>query len=251
MRHWIPSLIIPLFSLLLTLNAARGSDKVESSEANKNNAEAIKAVAEASEISIGAVAKKQKLEAEAVKLLAEARTLASEHDLNLAKRDMIYAEIARLEQKMRISAYEFQRIVRADYQMHYDIERIESHVTLIRPLFLGRANWKTWVGLEYLLQQTGDADLILAVMFETKVPPLKEEDFERNDGFPQTKTFTGTNLGQLYSFARAHDFSFRQYGDAHKMIMKVLAFITKAAQLRIEQYRQINQSVRLTIAEIP
>jgi hypothetical protein len=120
----------------------------------------------------------------------------------------------------------------------------------VKPLALGRANWQTWVGLEYLMERTADADIIVTTMFDIPVEPLPGSEFVQNGMMLPAPDFPGGNLGELYNFVRDNDLSFRQFGKSHKYIMKVLAMVEKAGELRIDELRDINQAIRLTIASI-
>ncbi len=232
---------------LLSAPLAQGAD--DSAARAKAIAEAGKADADAARTRILTPAEKEKLEAETAKLIAEAYKLLSEAHLNEARTQQIYQEIAALQQRMRIAEYEFQRIAAADYQLRVETAEIERSANLVRPLMLGRASWKTWVGLEHLIMKCGDADIVTAVMFDVPVPEIPGAQFLSNYGDP-VPDFEGGNLGLLYAFARDNDLSFRSFSPAHQLIMKVVAMINKAVELKEAELRDINQSIRLTIAKI-
>lgn len=230
--------------------AATGPTIGESSSAYKALEEAGKTNSEGNRIDMLAPQEASKLQAETAKLIAEAYRTLTEAHLNEAKTQQVWTEIQALQQRMRVREYEFQRIVAADFQMNEEILVVEQNQNLVRPLVLGRANWRTWVGLEYLMQTTGDADIIVQVMFDIPVPALSSSEFVKNGSNIPAPEFVGGNLGELYTFAQENDLSFKKFGQAHKNVMRILAMVSKAAELRINELRDINQAVRLTIANI-
>ncbi len=213
------------------------------SEAGKNDADK-------GRTNLLAPAEVEKIRSEAAKNWADGMKSISEADLNYTKKEALYLDMERLKQRMRITEYEFNRIIRADYKMNNEIAFLEGQGNLVRSLILGRANWKTWLGLEHLMERVGDADVLVQVMFEIKVDDLGPSEFITNDPGGFAETFTGGSLGELYVFVQKRDYSFKKFGKAHKSIMKVVAMITKAAEFKIRELRDINQAIRLTIAKI-
>ncbi len=241
-----------LKSTVLALSLALApSAYAEETDAQRSKAiaDAAKAQAEANRTRVLTSAEKEKLEAETTKLIAEAYKLLSEANLNAARTQQIYQEIAALQQRMRMAQYEFERVAAADYELEQETAELERNANLVRPLMLGRANWKTWAGLEALIMKCGDADIVTTVMFTIEIPNLAATEFISNYG-TAVPDFDGGNLGLLYSFARDNDLSFRPYGPAHQSIMKVVAMINKAVELKEAELRDINQSIRLTIVRI-
>lgn len=216
----------------------------------KEIAEAGKANADSNRTNMLAPREAAKMEAETAKLIAEAYRTLTEAHLNEAKTAQVYQEIFALQQRMRIREYEFGRIVAADFRMNEEINLIEGNTNLVKPLTLGHANWKTWVGLEFLMERTADADIIVATMFDIPVEALPSSEFIQNGMAMPAPEFTGGNLGELYSFAQVNDLSFRKFGKSHKYIMRILAMVSRAGELRIDELRDIDQAVRLTIANI-
>lgn len=207
----------------------------------------VRALSESRRTDLLAPLEARRLEAETIRLIAEAYRTLSETELNDQRARLIAVEIQRLQQRMRITEHEFSRIARADFEMQQEMQLIERNVSLVRPLILGRSSWKTWVGLEALMLQTGDAVLISKVMFDTPVPALPASEFVPASAGIR---FSGGNLGEFYGFVRENELSFRKFGQAHRHIMHVVAMISTAAELRIRELRDINQAVRLTIAGI-
>ena len=235
--------------LITSLVSSVGYGAEDAGARAKAIADAAKASADAERTRILTPAEKEKLEAETVKLIAEAEKALSEANLNAARTQQIYQEIEALKQRMRIADYEFQRIASADFVLQQETSELERNANLVRPLVLGRASWKTWVGLEYLIMKSGDPEIIGQVMFDVPVPLLSGAQFISAYQLP-VSDFTGGNLGELYQFARNNDLSFRPFGEAHKMIMKIVVMINKAVELKEAELRDINQSIRLTIAKI-
>ena len=242
-------LLVLMMSLLIPLASYSADDK-DYSDRLKSLGEAAESNEKAAATRLLAPAEKAKLQAETAKLLQEAQLLISEAQLNEAKRMMLLQEIERLKQQMRITEYEFQRIVRADYEMERELSRIRGNVNLVRSLILGRASWHTWLALEELMLSVGDVDAMVEVIHATTVPALDKTQFISNIYGGGSKEFPGGNLGELYEFVRRNNFSFKKYGESHRTILKMVAIMSKAAELRVKELQNINQSIRLTIAEI-
>ena len=249
---------IALTMLVLTTLLATGMRRAEAAAASpfdpalqtKEIAEAGKANSDAARTDLLAPKEAAKMEADTVNALTQAYRTITEAHLNEAKTEQAYQEIAALQQRMRIREYEFQRIASADFQMASEIAVIQYNTDLVRPLTLGRAGWQTWSGLEYLMERSADADIISTTMFDIPVEALPGSEFRQNGMVMPAPDFPGGNLGQLYTFAQTNDLSFRKFGKAHKYIMKILAMINRAGELRINELRDINQAVRLTVAAI-
>lgn len=234
-----------LLGLLLSHSAICGDDPVY-----KSVAEAGKTNAEANQINLQTPASVEKLKAEAARTWAEAQRTIAEAHLTEAKRQQVLLEMDRLRQRMRITDYEFHRVTSADYKMEAELYFINYNVGLVRPLVLGNATWKTWVGLETLMEKIGDADIITQVMFDIKVEELASSEFVPNEFGIYAEKFAGGNLGELYTFVQHNNYSIKKFGTAHKYLMKIVAMISKAGEIRMRELRDINQAIRLTIAKI-
>jgi hypothetical protein len=247
MKNYYRHFAVVTLCSLLSLSAQSAEDP---GAYRKAIAEAGKSDADRNRTNLMAPAEVEKTRSEAAKNWADGMKAISEAHLNHARREQLYLEMDRLRQRMRITEYEFHRITKADYQMNTEISFLEGQGNLVRSLILGRANWKTWLALEALMERVGDADVLVQVMFDIKVDDLSAAEFVSNDAGAVTDVFNGGNLGELYSFVQKRDYSFKKYGKAHKVIMKVVAMMSKAAEFKIRELRDINQAIRLTIAKI-
>lgn len=186
--------------------------------------------------------------AETVQTFAQARKTEAEARLVETQRHEVIARIHQLWLQMRITDYEFKRVVQGDVELKIETDRLERQLLIAKNLVRGVADWKTWIAIDYLMRSTGAIDKIEEVIFKTKVPPLKFDDnFVPNSDESVEDDFKGGSLGKLMVFSKKNDLSFQRYGDAHEHIMKLVTFINAGTELSIERLRQINQALRATI----